>query len=229
MNNKEYLNEEWYQSAKKKVKKVAFIILIVGILIGIGLIAAGVITQNNAKKVNEQRKQEALKESQKQVDEANKRLREITTEKEKLNSEYDAKNQECDSLNMRDSDWYSKVNQCHREASAIKSKITDLKTEEFKLNNNDYTVYYKPILQIKYFILYFTGAGVMGISLIISGSVYFFTMKREIVAFKTQQVMPVAQEGIEKMAPTVGNAAESIAEGITKGIKSGLNDNDEEK
>ena len=35
--------------------------------------------------------------------------------------------------------------------------------------------------------------------------------------------MPLAKEGIEKMAPTVGSAAGEIAKGITSGIKSGLN------
>ena len=53
-------------------------------------------------------------------------------------------------------------------------------------------------------------------------SIYLFGKRREITAFTTQQVMPVAQEGIEKMAPTIGNAAGSIAEGITKGIKEGM-------
>lgn len=38
-----------------------------------------------------------------------------------------------------------------------------------------------------------------------------------------QQTMSLAKEGIEKMAPTVGNAAGEIAKGITNGIKSGLN------
>lgn len=48
--------------------------------------------------------------------------------------------------------------------------------------------------------------------------------RREIMAYTTQQVMPVAQEGIEKMAPTIGKATGEIAKGITKGIKDGLKD-----
>lgn len=44
--------------------------------------------------------------------------------------------------------------------------------------------------------------------------------RREITAYTTQQVMPIAQEGIEKMAPTIGKAAKEI----TKGIKEGLNE-----
>lgn len=49
--------------------------------------------------------------------------------------------------------------------------------------------------------------------------------RREITAFTTQQVMPIAKEGINEMAPTLGNAAGEIA----KGIKKGLNEADKEE
>ena len=41
-------------------------------------------------------------------------------------------------------------------------------------------------------------------------------MKREIAAFKAQQNMPVAQEGIEKMAPTIGVIAKDVVKGINE-------------
>lgn len=44
--------------------------------------------------------------------------------------------------------------------------------------------------------------------------------RREITAYSVQQTMPIAKEGIEEMAPVIGNAAGEIA----KGIKKGLND-----
>ncbi|MDD6466912.1 MAG: hypothetical protein PUF50_01875 [Erysipelotrichaceae bacterium] len=56
------------------------------------------------------------------------------------------------------------------------------------------------------------------ILLIIGAVLMFIAHRREITAFTTQQVMPIAQEGIEKMAPTIGHAAEEIAKGIKKGI-----------
>lgn len=43
--------------------------------------------------------------------------------------------------------------------------------------------------------------------------------RREITAYTTQQVMPLAQEGIDKMAPTIGKAAGTIAKGIKDGLK----------
>lgn len=61
----------------------------------------------------------------------------------------------------------------------------------------------------------------LGFGLTIAGAlVMFVAHRREITAYTTQQVMPIAQEGIEKMAPTLGKAAGEIA----KGIKEGLND-----
>ena len=48
--------------------------------------------------------------------------------------------------------------------------------------------------------------------------------RREIMSYTVQQTMPVAQEGIEKMAPTIGKAGGTIAKEISKGIKEGLKD-----
>ena len=47
MNEKKYLNEENYEKGKRKVKLIALIVLVVGLCIGGGLIAKGLITQNS--------------------------------------------------------------------------------------------------------------------------------------------------------------------------------------
>ena len=65
--------------------------------------------------------------------------------------------------------------------------------------------------------LFVTGIGVM---------ILFMAHRREIVAFTTKQVMPVAKEGINEITPTIGNAMENFAEHISKGIKKGLKDED---
>lgn len=65
---------------------------------------------------------------------------------------------------------------------------------------------------------------VIGFGLTVAGGIIMLIAhKREITAYTIQQTMPVAKEGIEKMAPTIGDAAGTIAQGITKGIKEGLN------
>lgn len=59
----------------------------------------------------------------------------------------------------------------------------------------------------------------IGFGLTIAGGVVMLIAhRREITAYTTQQVMPVAQEGIEKISPTIGKAAGEIAKGIKQGL-----------
>lgn len=70
----------------------------------------------------------------------------------------------------------------------------------------------------------------IGFALTIAGGiVMFIAHRREITAYTTQQVMPVAQEGIEKITPTVANAAGPIAQSISKGINEGKIDAENNK
>ncbi len=225
MEKKELLNEENYEKTKKKITTISLIILIVALLIGSTLIALGVIKTNTSKK-------DAEKVNQERYNASEQRLKEIASEKESLNLQYDAKNQECDSLDMSAKDWYSKVNQCRRDASAISSKITNLESEEFKLNNNYDKVEAKNYIPLSVF-----GGVIIFIGGMISLSIYLIAKKRDISAFAIQQSMPLAQEVIGKMAPTIGDAGKTVidkvgpsignaAGSIAKGIKDGLKDED---
>ena len=51
----------------------------------------------------------------------------------------------------------------------------------------------------------------------IGGILLLIAKRRHITAFTTQQVLPVAQEGIVKMAPTAGVVAREISKGIAEG------------
>lgn len=70
---------------------------------------------------------------------------------------------------------------------------------------------------------YVLGGIIIFVTVMISSFIYAVAKGREINAFYAQQQMPVAKEGIEKMAPTVGTAAGEIAKGIKKKLE------DEEK
>ncbi len=48
---------------------------------------------------------------------------------------------------------------------------------------------------------------------------FFIPNQRNIMAYQAQQIRPVAQEGIEKVAPSVGVAAKEIAKGVKEGLK----------
>lgn len=63
---------------------------------------------------------------------------------------------------------------------------------------------------------------IIGVSLIITSH------KREISAYTTQQSMPIMQEGIEKITPTVADAAGTIAKSINNGINDSNKDNSNE-
>ena len=56
-------------------------------------------------------------------------------------------------------------------------------------------------------------------SIMLPAMLFGTAYKREIGAFTIQQEMPVKQETIEKMAPSVGEAAGTVAKGIKKGLK----------
>lgn len=68
----------------------------------------------------------------------------------------------------------------------------------------------------------FTGFGLV----IAGGIILIIAHKREITVYTTQQTMPIAQEKIEKMAPTVGSAVGTIGKELAKGIKEGINEAD---
>ncbi|MBR2753976.1 hypothetical protein IKF28_02180 [Candidatus Saccharibacteria bacterium] len=72
----------------------------------------------------------------------------------------------------------------------------------------------------------FTGLSLcmFGVFVLIVGCIIRFVIpnRRGILAYQAQQIRPVAQEGIEKIAPSVGVAAKEI----TKGVKEGLKENE---
>ena len=72
-------------------------------------------------------------------------------------------------------------------------------------------------------VFYMFGGFIVFSTFIISFAIFTTANGREINAFYAQQQIPVAQEGIEKMAPSFGKAAKEIAKGIKEGLK------DEEK
>ena len=69
----------------------------------------------------------------------------------------------------------------------------------------------------------------------VGGMILFIAHRREITAYTTQQVMPIAKEGIEEMTPTVAKATEKmapaagkVAKEVAKGIKEGLEEDKKE-
>lgn len=223
---KQYLTEKNYEKGKKTIFILAFLILIVGLTIGGLLIYKGV---DNKQNVNNTTNDQEVKDKA--------RLVEIEKEKEELNQKILAKEYECDSMDMKSDNWFAEKNKCDSEVSSLRQQLNKLELEEFELEHNDYEFdkKFNSFDSTKYFMF---GGFIIIVTLMISGSLFMFVKRREIIAFSAQQVMPVAQEGIEKMAefnsekivpiakknmetmaPAIGQVAKEIKKGIEEAEK----------
>lgn len=278
MDKKEYLTEENYEKGKRKIKRIALIILIVGLLIGGSLITVGLVKRNE---VNSQyseeskanKKEHLESEKQKLVNELDTEKQNLITSKTTLENKIKPVEDEIKSLERQpftgfNDAYYAREDKKEELEKSIESDkksisvIDDALDESFEhcsfyeAKNNTYTSKYCSIKNqitkksaeiesldrefsdfnkdfdsfdsIPFFIF---GVFIIIASTMISFGIFMISKRREILAFSAQQVMPIAQEGIEKMAPTIGNAAgtisKGIAEGITKGIKEGKKDDKE--
>lgn len=223
MENKKYLTEENYERGKKKIKTLALIILVIGLLIGGGLILIGI---KNQSKINyEYSEENKLNLSEKVENEKNNlQLRKNKLEAKGIQYKSNAHNLTGDEYELY---YITKAldvsfNWCSQDefkSNTLTSKYCSLKNELLE-KSDDFNKSFDNGSTIPFYII---GAFVLISTCMIAGYIYLFSKGREITAYTTQQVMPVAKEGIEEMAPTVGKAAGEIA----KGIKEGLKDEDE--
>ena len=153
-------------------------IIIIGCVIGLVVAGIGGIKQINAGKVNEERKQAALKASEEAVEAANKRLKEIEEEYYPLKEQYEKKQQECDSLNMSDPNWFADKSKCQREASEMQSRLSSLEMEDTAIKNKDYTGYYDLVKPMSYQIFYIIGASIAGAALLGAFIIYLVKGKK---------------------------------------------------
>lgn len=191
MAKKEYLNEENYQKTKGKIKSILLIIFIIGLALGGYLIYKGVSGSSNNNKAELKAE---LEEKKLQLEEKGIKYNPMATYTNK--EEYDLK----------------------IITEALDPSFNYCSFDEYK--NNDLTKEYCSTNSItgnfskmSYLML---GGFVIIASCILCGGLYLnLVKKREILAYTAQQVMPVAQEGIEKMAPSIGKVAGEIAKNIT--------------
>lgn len=226
MNKKEYLTEENYHRGTGILKRISLLFLILGLLLGGGLIAKGILNKID---VN----------SKHSVEYQNSISKKISKEKELLESkkaELEAKGVKYSSyVNYTDGEAYDlkiiinvldpSFNHCKFEEysnNSITQNYCSLK-EQLEKASSDFDKDFDSMDSVPYFIL---GVFCLILFCMISLSLYLTSKRREILAFTTQQAMPIAQEGMEKMTPSVGKFAETIARSISKGIKDGRKDDE---
>lgn len=162
---------------KKKIA-LPIKIVIIGCIIGLIVAGIGVFKQIDSKKINDERKKTAQKQSKAAVNAANKRLKEIEEEYYPLKEQYEKKQQECDAMNMRDSDWFEKHSKCQRESSELNSKISSLEMEDTAIKNKDYTVYYDLVKPMSYQIFYIIGGSIAGLAILGAFIIYLVKGKK---------------------------------------------------
>lgn len=161
-----------------KNRGIAIKIFIVGLIISLILCGIGFVKQNEAKKTNEERAQQAYARSQNAVDQAKKRLEEIKEELVPLQEKYEAKQQEADSMNMRDQNWFENHSKAIREISDIRSQISALESEQYKIENANYTAYYSLVEPITYLVFYYIAGGVFVVLSLIALIFFLVTRKK---------------------------------------------------
>lgn len=210
---KQYLTEKNYQKGKRILIIISVLVLIVGLTMGGFLIYKGADYKENVNyKINNQEKKDKQE------------LSEIKEKKSELSEKISAKDYECASLDINSENYFQENNKCQGESDVLKSELLELKTKEVDLTNKDYN-FDKEFDSFDSYIYFGVGIFIIILAFIISILIIIFAKKREITAFTMQQTMPLAQEGIEKMTPTIGKAAGTIARDITSGINDGVSKN----
>ena len=177
---------------EKNNKKISIRILVIGIIVSLIFGGIGLLKQKQAENTNKKAYDDAYALSQTNVDNAQKRLDEIINEMNSLKEKID--NMDIEISNMQNeknkifrddrgfSDrYYEKDNEVkvkESELSNLKTQYNSLNTEGFKLQNNDYTVYYDQVKPIKYLIFYYIAAGIFGVTILVS-LIYFLVTRKK--------------------------------------------------
>lgn len=169
-------NENLNVNTKKKVP-LPLLILIISICLGLVVAGVGLIKQENAKKTNKKRYDEAYRLANENKLKLEKKYSVILEEIETLNDQYESKKQECDSI-VIDNDWYKNQTKCDREAININSKITKLEQEQFSIEHYDNTVYYNLVKPMSYQIFYIVGGCIAALGAIAAFIIYLVKGKK---------------------------------------------------
>lgn len=235
---KEFLTEENYERGKRKRKLAAIIVLLIGFSVGGFIVSRGILKQ---KEVDANYSEETINKLKNDiaVEKVNLETKKAELEGKGVKYDYSTKYDDGESYNLK------------VITNVLDPSFNHCSFDEYK--NNAYTSHYCSLVnELEYkteginksidssssIPFYMFGGFIIIASCIVAIPIYMSSKGRELLVYHAQEVMPVAQEGIEKMAPTIGKAGASIAKEmapvygniakeISKGIKDGLKDNDE--
>lgn len=223
MEKKEYLNEENYQKTKNKISVIGKVVLTILWTIGLGLIGAGIF---NIIKYNDK---DALKQEEAKLvkiqEELEQKVNPIEDEIKKLErSKYDAKtNEERYAIEDRIEELTKSIERERKQLELIKGSIDEF---DSKCMFSDYREHelvstycdYRELNEMKIIPFIIPGIFISFLSFGLTMMFIMTTKRREIMAYGMQDMRPLAEEGIEKMAPSAGKVAEEVAKGVKKGL-----------
>ncbi len=163
---------------QKKKLPLPLLVLIIGAGIGLLIAGFGLYKQLDAKRINKNRADTALKQSEAAVKAANERLSEIKKEYNELKKQYDSKADECDSIVTGSKNWSVRSNKCLREKQELQKKLWDLESEDLAIKNKDYTGYYQEVKPMSYQIFYIIGGSVAGLAALGAFIIYLVKGKK---------------------------------------------------
>lgn len=197
MEENKFLNEEKFKKVEKKISFAAFIVFVIGICIGGFLIYNGV-AKPDASKIEELER--ALKNKKSELEE--KGVVYDPTAKYTDGEVYDLQII-TDALDPSFShcsfDEY-KNNALTKEYCAVKNSTDDYATST-KIG---------------------LGTFICIATCIISGFIFLVSKQRNILAFQAQQLIPIAKEGVDEMAPAMGNLAREVTKGRKEGEENAM-------
>lgn len=151
-------------TVSKKKFPLPLKVLIIGVIIGLAFCGFGLFKQFEADRINNERKEEALKQSETAINNANARLKEIGDEYYPLKEELEKKKQECDAIETGSDGWFEAKNKCNREAQEMQSKLWNLEAEDKTIKSKDYTGYYDLVDPMSYIVFYIIGGVIAGLA-----------------------------------------------------------------
>lgn len=183
-NNKprEYLNEKKYKKNRKTLNIIAICIILGGIILGLLFIVSGSKSTEKNSKDNEQQ----INNLDKQINELENKEKEL----DKLQKDY---------FSNLD---YDKYREAIFEISEIKKEITSLESEKMQLSAQDARQSVTSNFKVQ---------GIILISVPIALIILVIANRRTITAYTVQSTMPIAKEGMEELAPSVGKVAKEVA------------------
>lgn len=224
---KKYLTEENYKKGKEFLKVIAFVIILCGVLVGGSLILKGISKSRNIDSAySEELKQSKIDNLNQQI---NKEKTKLETKKAELEAKGIVASRKYDSGESYDLYVITEaldpsISYCLDEYlnNSLTEKYCSLKNELEDVQDTDYS-FENDFNKMDSVPFYMIGVFIIIASFMFGGFILIVAHRREIAAFTTQQSMPVRQEAITKMAPTVGQAAGTIARDVAAGIREGLN------